>query len=306
MHRDTVSKLIRERGMGNSDACLSPLISAYVIAIQATASVRFHTKPSCLRHDLYRRMQTSFPALPAPQISGPSAEGDLLTRIATSTIERLPKGFQQLAINGKIPLELLRALHRTNSLLIDRAEKPSAATDQSKSKIEADTSDQRVYDTFWTACPSLLARGTSSDCEPDIGNLLALGLWLYVALEFSSHSIYETVQHWISTARWIRQDLTNKLRLCVQIRPDDEENCLKWLINIAIQSWRNPGGELPPDGFGLNSFRGRRFPWFGDVNEGFFPFTKGSSLESPLARSRVHRGVRIRLKRHVHSSRKSQ
>lgn len=250
--------------------------------------------PNCRsdRHDLYHRMHTTFPVLPAPAFYGPFVEGKLLNEFASPLIDDLPTGFQVLAKNGKIPLELLRALHRTNQLLHNRSQPPSPAVDCRQAKHGADTPETDLYRGFWAACPSLLSQSSISPQEPDISNLLSLGLWLYAALEFSTDSIYETLKHWISIAHWIRQDLTNKLRLCVEIRPDDEESCLKWLISIAIQSWRGPDQDLPPEGFTLNSFRKRRFQWLGDMDEGFFMFTKGTKLDTIPTRPRVHKGIR--------------
>lgn len=256
----------------------------------------------CLRHDLYRNMQASFPALPAPEIYGPAAEGDVLAEITAPIVKGLPAGFQRLAMNHKLPLELLRALSRASELLTERSrQSPSPVTSQS-GDISADS---HLHYGFWTACPSFIPRRASSEVEPEISNLLSLGLWLYVAMDFSSLSIFETLQHWVSTAIWMRQDLTNKLRLCVEIRSDDEEDCLKWLTNVAIQSWRDPRDELQPDGISLNAFRKRRFPWFDSVDEGFFPFTKGFSLDSPHAGSRVHRGLKTRSRVQARSSRKA-
>lgn len=251
-------------------------------------------------------MQADFPALPAPQVLGPAAESDLLTEIAAPLIERLPRGFQRLATNGKLRLELVRALSRTQDLLIDRTRRRSVPTTESQRKNDLQLAKHAAHDSFWTACPGLTAHPASPDTEPDIGNLLSLGIWLYVAMEFSTDPVYKTLLHWVSIARWTRQDLTNKLRMCVEIRSDDEESCLKWLINIAIQSWRDPNDALFPDGFSLNAFRKRRFVWLGDVDEDFFAFTKGPTLESPLVRSRAHRGLRTHSKIHVRSGRKTK
>lgn len=185
-----------------------------------------------------------------------------------------------LAQNGKLPLELVRALHRTSQILRKDPQQPRYTTYDHHGRVSNNLSQPGLHVGWWTACPALLAQPIREYEEPEIGNLLSMGLWLYVALEFSSDPIFETLQHWISVARWLRHDLTDKLLRCVMIRADDEERCLKWLIRLTIESWRGPDQELLPLGSRINRFRKRRFVWTRDPDEGFFVFTKGSELNS--------------------------
>lgn len=194
-------------------------------------------------------------------------------------MENLPSGFRVLARNGKLPLDLVQALHRTNQILRKTPQQPQCTAHDYYGRVSNNLSQPGLHVGWWTACPSLLAQPIREYEEPDIGNLLSMGLWLYVSLEFSRDSIFETLQHWISVARWLRYDLTDKLARCVMIRADDEENCLKWLTRLAIECWRGPDQELLPVGSRLNWFRKRRFVWPHDPDEGFFAFTKGSELD---------------------------
>lgn len=205
--------------------------------------------------------------------------GEIITEMVPQLVEDLPSGFQVLARNGKLPLELIRALYRTTKILRKDPQQPQFSTYDLHGRVNNNLSQPGLHVGWWTACPSLLAQPIREFEEPEIGNLLSMGLWLYVALEFSSDSIFETFQHWISVARWLRHDLTEKLARCVMIRSDDEERCLKWLTRLVIECWRGPDQELLPLGSRMNWFRKRRFAWPRDPDEGFFAFTKGSDLD---------------------------
>ncbi|MBA7491027.1 hypothetical protein ES702_01571 [subsurface metagenome] len=258
--------------------CVAPLVSAYV-ALSAYLSVLTNhiacMTDSCLsRYDLYRSMHAASHRLPQPRVFGPPVLGEVLIDIAPSLVERLPSGFRKLARNGKLPLELVGALSRTSQIIHDRQQQPFSINHDYSGEVTNNLSQPGLHTGWWTACPSLLSHPILGHDEPEISNLLSMGLWLYVALEFSTDSIFETFQHWISAARWLRHDLSTKLLRCVMIRSDDEEHCLKWLIRIAIESWRGPNHELLSLGLDLERFRRRRFVWPCDPDDGFFVFTK--------------------------------
>ncbi len=99
----------------------------------------------------------------------------------------------------KLSVEILQVLERITQLIAGHTQDSSAESDLARN--------------FWSACPSLTV--SISNEEPDIDNLLALGLWLYVALEFSSRSVAESVLIWISMSRSTRQDLSTRLIRCV-------------------------------------------------------------------------------------------
>ena len=205
-------------------------------------------------------MEADFPKSPLLPFHTPSIHGPIL-RANSTNLQHLPQGFATLAKGRKLSVEVLQVIKRITRMIAGHAQDFDNST-------ESDLAPN-----FWSACPSLTV--SISKEEPDIDNLLALGLWLYVAFEFSSRSVAESMLLWISMSRSTRQDLSTRLMRCVLPRQQDEDECLMWLFEIAIASWIRPDGvTLLPQGRALLNFRRQRFSDPKCPFDKYFKFTR--------------------------------
>lgn len=212
-------------------------------------------------------METKFPKAPFQPIQlspvyGPALDTKQSGVKPNVNVEHLPSGFATLGKAQKLSVEVLQVIERIAQLKVG-----VLPPGLSISCGESTTAN------FWSACPSLTTK-TPPHEEPDIDNLLALSLWLYVALEFSSRPIAESMILWISMARSTRQDLSTKLMRCIVPRDENEEECLIWIFEIAIASWTGPDGALLPQGLALLSVRMWRFKNPTCDFDKFFEFSK--------------------------------
>ena len=217
---------------------------------------------------------TSRPYVSPTHPDEPSLEARPTSPLTPGITKVLPSGFAALAEADLLSVEVLGVLERvvhlwnriTKGLSLSSS---SFSSDSGKGKGKA----AELTPNFWSACPSL-AVSIPPDEEPTIDNLLALGLWLYVALEFSNRSIAESMLLWISMSRSARQDLSTRLMRCAVSRHSDEEDCLMWLFEIAIASWTGPDGALLPQGLALLELRYLRFGYRPCAFHKFFHFSK--------------------------------
>jgi len=218
-----------------------------------------------MRLDSFWRSTASEPTTPAvpvlqptraPQLPSHPFAPDLCTLIGN-----LPIGFQELALQRKLPLDVLEVLGR----IADPSQKPLPSllkSDSSSKSLDnrSPTTHCGMYLDFWESCPSLSSTppptSTPNANEPTLERLLSLALLIYATNRDSTNPfrMYNCITNGAI------YDLTHDLAQCESRRAKDEEHCLFWIWSVTVDAMRDRFGQLTVQGQNLLEQQKRRFP----------------------------------------------
>jgi hypothetical protein len=148
-------------------------------------------------------------------------------------VAQLPPGFQELAKQRRLALDVLELLARVTDT-IDGRRRPA---DPSFNSTPSPTPISRRYNNFWEASPCLRRSNAANDA-PDLERMIVLGLVLYCCHTFISGRAP------IMIYRAARQ------RLCADITQmildeHDQPDVMLWVWMNVVDSWRRPDNKLP-------------------------------------------------------------
>lgn len=172
-------------------------------------------------------------------------------------IGNLPSGFQELALQRKLPLDVLEVLGR----IADPSQKPlpSVLSQDSNSPAQDNRSPSThcgMYLDFWESCPSLSSTARDKNGEPSLERLLSLALLIYSTNRDASNPL----RMYNCITNGAIYDLCFDLPQCESKRLKEEEHCLFWIWTVTIDAMRDRFGVLNSQGQVLLDQQKRRFP----------------------------------------------
>lgn len=158
-------------------------------------------------------------------------------------VNKLPVGFQRLAHQGKLAIDVLELLGRV------------ATQTPAKSTLSINTAQwsRRKYDDFWEACRCL------ADPRPGLQKFLCLALLLYCVDEYSPQRQFRRGMTIFGGPRAL---LTRELPK-LSCRDEAETECLMWIWMVVVDAWSSDcekDGDLPPIGLQCLHDLRRAFP----------------------------------------------
>lgn len=217
-----------------------------------------------MRLDSFWRSTASEPTTPAVPLLQPSRAPQLPSHPFApdlcTLIGNLPTGFQELALQQKLPLDVLEVLGR----IADPSQKPLPSllrSDSSKSSSidnRSPTTTCGMYLDFWESCPSLSSTTTSTEHngEPALERLLSLALLIYA----TNRDATNPLRMYNCITNGAIYDLTYDLPQCETRRAADEEHALFWIWSVTVDAMRDRFGQLTSQGETLLDQQKRRFP----------------------------------------------
>ncbi|KAK6375303.1 hypothetical protein LTR64_003426 [Lithohypha guttulata] len=171
-------------------------------------------------------------------------------------VGNLPVGFQELAIQRKLPLDILEVLARISN----PSQKPlSAVLSESSGSSQDNRSPATqcgMYVDFWESCPSLSSNRKDANGEPPLERLLSLALLIYATNRDGTNPL----RMYNCITNGAIYDLHHDLSHCEVRRSKEEEHCLFWIWTVTIDAMRNRFGELTAQGEQLLEQQKKRFP----------------------------------------------
>lgn len=208
-----------------------------------------------MRLDSFWRSTETEPTQPAVPLLLPSRLPQLPSHPFNSAlvtlIGNLPPGFQELALQRKLPLDVLEVLGR----IADPAQKPLPSFPSSNDN-RSPTSHCGMYMDFWESCPSLSSTHRDANNEPPLERLLALALLIYSTNRDASNPL----RMYNCITNGAIYDLCHDLPLCETRRAKDEEHCLFWIWTVTVDAMRDRFGTLTTTGETLLEQQKKRFP----------------------------------------------
>jgi len=215
-----------------------------------------------MRLDSFWRSTASEPTTPAVPLLQPSRAPTIPTHPFApdlcTLIGNLPIGFQELALQRKLPLDVLEVLGR----IADPTQKPLPSLLKSADN-RSPTTHCGMYLDFWESCPSLSSTSSTlnhtnsaNTNEPPLERLLSLALLIYTTNRDSTNPL----RMYNCITNGAIYDLTHDLALCEARRAPDEEHCLFWIWSVTVDAMRDRFGQLTAQGEGLLALQKRRFP----------------------------------------------
>lgn len=227
----------------------------------------------------------------APQLPSHPYPPELCNLIAT-----LPPGFSELAVQRKLPLDILEVLGR----IADPSQKPLPSLSPSMNDNRSPKSTCGKYLDFWESCPSLSASSTGTpNGEPPLERILALALLVYA----TNRDATNPLRMYNCITNGAIYDLAHDLPNCESRRPKSEEHCLFWIWTVAVDANRDRFGVLNGPGEVLLEQQKRRFPGIvgTDLEEQFLrlfwfssPAGSGSCLFEMHEKIRVEKSGSLR------------
>jgi len=209
-----------------------------------------------MRLDSFWRSTISEPTTPSLPLLQPSRAPQLPAHpfppALCTLIGNLPSGFQELALQRKLPLDVLEVLGR----IADPSQKPLPSV-LNASDNRSPTASRGMYLDFWESCPSLSTTSTSgSNSEPPLPRLLSHALLIYA----TNRDATNPLRMYNCITNGAIYDLVHDLPLCEIRRPQDEEYCLFWIWAVTVDAMRDRFGQLTAQGETLLEQQQKRFP----------------------------------------------
>lgn len=243
-----------------------------------------------MRLDSFWRSTPDEPTTPAVPLLAPSRAPQLPSHPFSPEIcdlvAKLPPGFRELAVERKLPLDVLEVLGR----IADPSQKP-IPTISASGDNRSPTASCGMYLDFWESCPSLSA--SSGSGEPPLERLLSLALLIYA----TNRDATNPLRMYNCITNGAIYDLAHDLPLCETRRSKNEELCLFWIWTVAVDANRDRFGVLNGPGETLLEQQKNRFPGVvgTDLEERFlqlFWFASESSSGSCLFETHFHDGLK--------------
>lgn len=211
-----------------------------------------------MRLDSFWRSTADEPTEPAVPLLAPSRIPRLPSHPfapeLSLIISNLPSGFQELALQRKLPMDVLEVLGR----IADPSTKPlsHSSTTGNSPDSRSPTSQCGMYVDFWESCPSLSSTRKDSNGEPPLERLLSLALLIYS----TNRDATNPLRMYNCITNGAIYDLCYDLPSCERRRSKEEEHCLFWIWTVTIDAMRDRFGQLNPNGETLLEQQKKRFP----------------------------------------------
>lgn len=210
-----------------------------------------------MRLDSFWRSTPDEPTTPAVPLLAPSRAPQLPSHPFSpeicDLIATLPPGFCELAIQRKLPLDVLEILGR----IADPNQKPLPSLSPTINDNRSPKTSCGMYLDFWESCPSLsVTTSSNGNGEPPLERLLSLALLIYA----TNRDATNPLRMYNCITNGAIYDLAHDLPLCEARRPKNEEHCLFWIWTVAVDANRDRFGVLTGPGEVLLEQQRRRFP----------------------------------------------